>query len=286
MKQAVSFTGRAEIYGNAYRIEVVNGDVVEIVPEHVWQHRQAMQGKRPTLGAEQTANETGELKNIKLDDVFKAKLQSVLTDNMYLRHLPKRKRGKLDMHNLWRGSVGATNLFTQKQARKGRHYNVVLLIDKSGSMAGTNLRQATETAIFLGKHFEAIGIDFSIIGFATNAEILKPINEKISKATEQALLGDRRGLGGGTDMFEGLKLAVQQLKGQKGQSLVIVISDGQTANPKEVRAILHANTDIKAFGVGIGTPITVVPQNELIRDIDQLKPVILNWLAQNIRRGA
>lgn len=209
---------------------------------------------------------------------FKHRLTSVLTDNKYDRRIPKRKRGKLHMAGLWRVDTGAANVFSQKQARKGKNYSVVLLVDNSGSMGGGRMVMANKVANFLGVHFEALEIDFSVISFDHKAEVVKRFSDKLKPINIEAR--------GQTYMLRGLMASLEQLKTVSGQQLVIVISDGATAQAVECTHLVKANPSIKFFGVGIGgEQCEVIPQHKAVDDVTQLQPVILEWLKQNIKRG-
>ena len=64
---------------------------------------------------------------------FKSKLNSVMKDNMFDRNIGRLKSGKVDGRSL--AKIGFSNkIFKKKQERKGKHYNVSILIDCSGSM--------------------------------------------------------------------------------------------------------------------------------------------------------
>lgn len=237
---------------------------------------------------------------------FKARLTSVLTDNRYDRKLNKRKTGKLGMRNLWRVGVGESNVFTQKLARGGKAYHLVLVIDTSGSMDRPErvntveifkiarqtgetyqaifkrlkirlIDRAVDVAHFLGINFEAVGIDLSVIGFSDYAEVYKAKADKLKPLDIQP--------SGGTDMLEGLKLAVKEFD-NTARKLVIVISDGDTIYRDRILKLIQVNPDIEFFGIGIAdTECSAIPQNKSIKDMAELQPVILDWLGRKIRRG-
>ncbi len=224
-----------------------------------------------------------------IDPAFKARLSSVLTDNKYDRQLARRKSGKLSMQGLWRVSTGANNVFSQKLARQGKHYNVVLLVDQSGSMMGNRLKFAAAAALFLGRHFEAIDIDYSVIGFASEAAVYKSLDKPQGDWEELALEllnPEDEKVGGGTDIAAGLAKTLEQLNHQSGKHLVIVLTDGDTEHPSEVRRIIHGNSPrIEFLGVGLNHSCEVIADNIRIDYMAQLQPSILKWLQTKIRRG-
>jgi hypothetical protein len=251
----------------------------------------------------------------KINEAFKQRLNSVLTDNKYDRRLPKRRRGKLAMQGLWRVEAGAANVFSQKQARKGKHYNVVLLVDQSSSMSAVdwtselrdkarelartkgcaldstpeilgvrNIDRAAQVAVFLAVHFKALDIDFSVIGYSHKAVKHKILGQDIEP---DKLFRSLDRVVGDTHMLPALEEMLVQLKHASGQTLAIIIGDGDTSDEITVKRLIKANKDkIAFFGVGIGgQDMAIIPNHAAVSDINNLQPVILDWLAKNIRRG-
>jgi len=204
----------------------------------------------------------------KLDPVFKQQLMSVMTDNKYDRHLKGRKKGNIDHKSLWRVSTGATNVFTQKQSRKNKRYNIVLLIDESGSMhAAVSSRlatyyqlrehmpsdkasdkaellrshQAARTAVFLAKHLDNINIELAIVGFNRFIMIHKNFDEHLPDLEELygIIVNNVRGGGGAENNdIDGLAMAYKLLRPRLGQqNIVIMISDGQPAPSRFIEDI-------------------------------------------------
>lgn len=251
-----------------------------------------------------------------LNPAFKQRLSSVLTDNKYDRRLPKRRRGKLAMQGLWRVEAGAANVFSQKQARRGKHYNVVLVVDDSGSMSDwgnpggeikaairadrykypttdvqelagryriRRIDKAVDCAIFLATHFQELDIDFSVISYGSRSALVKPLGQAI---TPEKLRASFKARSGSTIMLPALKLALEQLKRADGRSLVIVIGDGDTDEPDKIKRLIQANPQLEFFGVGIaGADMAVIPEHAAVADLDKLQPEILRWLGRKIKRG-
>ena len=249
-----------------------------------------------------------------INPVFRQRLSSVMTDNKYDRVISRRQRGKLGMKHLWRTGVGATNVFSQKQGRKGKHYNVILLVDESGSMhtsaknydreihvaisklpntdnevttrGMTRISLAAYLAVFLVNHFDKLNINFAVIGFSE--ECKTAIRHDFGQKPDTQALFDNiiEAEGGSTDMATGLQLATKMLTGLSGQNLVIALSDGRVDDFDLTRRILNANKHLASFfGVGIGDPCDVIADNQQIADATELQPVILDWLTRHIKRG-
>lgn len=100
-----------------------------------------------------------------------------MTDNKFDRHVTGKRSGKLDTKRLHKIST-SSRLFKKKEERKGKHYNVTLLVDCSGSMQGSQIGMAVESTMKLGKHLEKMKVPFEIIGFNTFPYIVKDYNDK------------------------------------------------------------------------------------------------------------
>lgn len=180
------------------------------------------------------------------DSVFRARLASIMTDNMYDRHVRGRTRGKLDLTRLWKGETGATTLFTQKQARKNKKYNVLLLIDESGSMYASEkdiledrgkykrARKASDTpkidvarevALFLARSFDGLSLNLAVVGFNDFVKVHKGFDEKLNLD----LLSEVIELGQGDSYnndYDAMSYAYQMLNKREGQNILLMLSDG------------------------------------------------------------
>lgn len=274
------------IENEAAKLQAENNLKTEIKEAQAYEAKQQASGAGTGGSAEKSNNRADrfDLQEVSLKAGFKSSLASVLIDNKFDRRLPKRKRGKLAMQGLWRVQTGASNVFSQKLARKGKNYSVVFLVDVSGSMHGQAMLSAAETASFLGKHFEANDIEFSVIGFNDQTYMFKTFDDKFADIKLQKDIINA--VNGGTQMLKGLKEAVKQLSNSTGGRLVIVLSDGNTDSKAECRRLVNSNSDINFFGVGIeGANCDVIPQHSAVANLGDLQQVILHWLKQNIRRG-
>lgn len=169
------------------------------------------------------------------DSVFKARLSSVMTDNKYDRRLKGRTRGSLDMTRLWKAEAMATNVFTQKQARKNKEYNVVLLVDESGSMQeDEKIENAAQIAAFLSKAFHGLNVNLAIVGFNRYICLHKSFDEplpdlvNLQKAMVAAAFSGRLGAGDNND-YDAMSYAYKLFKGRSGKNIMLMLSDGSPA---------------------------------------------------------
>ena len=99
------------------------------------------------------------------------KLKNILTDNLYLRTIKNRQKGKLASPSLWKASTNQTNIFKQKEARRGKQYNILLVLDTSGSIWNNRRQGALETAyqVLIDFFSNMDGVDFAVLG--THAQL-------------------------------------------------------------------------------------------------------------------
>lgn len=255
------------------------------------------------------------------DNVFKARLSSIMLDNKYDRRIRGRTRGKLDMKALYKVPTLARSIFTQKTARKNKEYNIVLLVDRSGSMDdmdSNNKRKyqyATEICNFLVKSFEGLNINTSVISFDNETYILKNFNSKpdYSKIANGLLPF------GVTVTYGAMNRAYQMFNNRKGKNIMLVLTDGDSgiglsrnyydikdnledkikieknikdkgvSNPGDkssLHALVNSHKDVTTIGVGIQSDCSnIVPTNFEVDNLQDLKPKIIEILKKEIKRG-
>lgn len=128
------------------------------------------------------------------DIVFKEKIKSVMTDNKFDRYIGGKRKGVINGSDLWKVGVGQSNIFKQRQERKGKHYNIAILVDLSGSMGNPGwgrtdkINLCSETALFLTEVLEKNSINTSIIGFNAKIRKLKDFGERLDKSRIHTML--------------------------------------------------------------------------------------------------
>lgn len=169
------------------------------------------------------------------DPAFRARLQSIMTDNMYDRWVKGRKRGKLDMNRLYKGMTGSSTLFTKREERKGKRYYIMLVVDVSGSMEGSKVVEAAKTACYLGQHFEKLNIHLGILSFNHYIQLHKDFTEKFDRKDWKRLYSKliNRASDGGNSCnhdYDAMAKAYDLLRRQDdGTKLMVLISDGHPA---------------------------------------------------------
>lgn len=142
--------------------------------------------------------------------------------------------------------------------------NVCLLIDRSGSMAGTKLQNAKEGAINLIHQLTASD-HVGVVTFESHIEVVLPVQpatgiEKYEKAIESI------GLGGTTELYRGLESAFLELRRsldtpyrleKEAVQRIVLLSDGIPTDNKPqasyrmlARSMREVGISITALGIG------------------------------------
>ncbi len=157
----------------------------------------------------------------------------------------------------WIGSPVATILpvdLDPPQRKEMPRGALVLVIDRSSSMAGEKLRVAKRAALAavrgLSKHD-----DVGVVVFDTGAEWAVPLQRAENRKQIESRIR-QISLGGGTDVHAGMLKAAQVLKNHDGGTRhVILLSDGQTAGPPCQQLATQMDRDritVSTVAVGAG----------------------------------
>lgn len=262
------------------------------------------------------------LKDVIKDPAFRARLSSVMLDNKYDRRLRGRTRGKLDMTRLHKAPTMARNLFTQKQSRRGKNYNVTILLDQSGSMIGSKIARAAESIMLVAHSFDKLNINLSVIGFTSSyAKVYKDWEDKLDM---DDLYRKVKIASGGNADYDAMHFALDRFKqAPDGENVFIMMSDGipsdsdmyvyssmgygfSDSKGKPVKFTTHDSMavpggsklraeafhklvksypDVHSVGIGILEGGWQVPEHDVIHNIENLKRVLVKLLSSKIKRG-
>jgi len=133
---------------------------------------------------------------------------------------------------------------------------LVFVLDTSGSMSGFPLDKAKET---MNLAFEALRPDdtFNLITFAGDTSILFPAPVKAtpeSLAKARAFLESREG-GGGTEMMQAIRTALDPSDRQDHIRIVCFMTDGYVGNDMEIIAEVQKHPNARVFSFGVGDSV-------------------------------
>ena len=134
---------------------------------------------------------------------------------------------------------------------------IIFIVDRSGSMAGTSIVEA-RNALQLCLRSMIEGCRFNIIGFGTKLDLLFRSSRRYDKASLEAAsahVADMQADLGGTEILRALKAALSHVAEEGLPKQIVVLTDGEVTNTDEVIALARAysaQARIFTFGVGVG----------------------------------
>jgi Mg-chelatase subunit ChlD len=165
------------------------------------------------------------------------------------RDRPGYRVGRLDDRRVVAGSNGEQRVFTRRETGVQKDYSCVLVLDRSGSMAGPHIEMA-ETAVGQLSHalFE-VGVDVSVLSlWRAHACLELPFGAAPEESIDR-LMTTRAA--GGTPLSDAIDVARERLGlGSGAYPFVIVVTDGLPDDPERYRAALERCV-FPVFGVYI-----------------------------------
>lgn len=253
-----------------------------------------------------------------LPDSFRLNLERALRHNRALSYTRGRIRGQLDMKSkaLTNVARGSRTVYKQRDRLNKNGYNIMFLVDCSGSMAGAKMNLTNQVLLNLLPTLQKIdGVNTAVVEFQTFIRWRKFWHTKEYK---QVLEGQA-----GNSDYDALDYAFKE--GFKGappncQNILIMLSDGEPSDSglryiadmtngheerirtEEWRVSLSESSDkylcpriasmvqrestrrgIKAFGIGILHGGAQIPEHKVIKNLDELEPTLIGYLRKEIR---
>lgn len=141
---------------------------------------------------------------------------------------------------------------------------LVFLIDRSGSMSGSNIAQAKESLLFFLKSLPTT-CRFQIIGFGSTHAVLFPEAVDYTQENVNRAMDYQRDLSanmGGTEVLRALEAAfTPPLTGQGWYRQLILLTDGDVSNASQVISLVRRNrhkAGVFAIGLGEGASTALV----------------------------
>jgi Ca-activated chloride channel homolog len=107
---------------------------------------------------------------------------------------------------------------------------VYILIDSSGSMTGSKFTYAQMGAVDFAEDAKNKDYKSGIITFGSTAHIVCEPTKDINHFKEKIKYGTF--IGGGTNMAEALRLAIQKMEGKTETKVIVVVTDGMPNDPE------------------------------------------------------
>jgi len=236
---------------------------------------------------------------------FRRKLQSILKDNAVHRTVANKLYGDLDFKKLYRITTTA-KVFSRTDAIDKKQYNILLLVDASGSMHKAKMLTAVKAMITLTRDFQA-EVALEVALFNTHYKTLKKFDEKIP-VEELLAFGDisfshLRLYGHNNHDHIALKEAGKRLLRRKGQKILLVLSDGApscdgsstdcdrhcgkdmlNALIKTRKALEHLGITILSIGIASTAVEDYYTHSIVIQELPELYTALSTYMERVIKR--
>lgn len=138
------------------------------------------------------------------------------------------------------------------QDEEAAKVSIALVMDQSGSMAGTPMENAKLAAEACAENMDGETQRMALIPYADSSSVAVALTNSSAR-----LVSGIRGLsaGGGTDISGGIRTALNQLDGAGGTRAIILLTDGQDNNSQEeMQKVLEKakQQDVAIFAIGLG----------------------------------
>lgn len=238
---------------------------------------------------------------------FKRKLQSIFKDNKYGRTVSNRNTGKLDFRRIYK-VMTTPKVFTKEEDIGDKQYNVLLLVDVSGSMSGKKMGIAIESTLALIRDMQDI-VSLEVAAFngryLTVKEFDKKIRKDMFKTISDNMIQHKNHYGGDNHDHIAVETAYKRLLKRKGQKILLVLSDGQPScggSGEEcdsacgdwsklgkklqdiVREIEHSSVVLLSIGILTTTVKNYYTHYIVLNDINKLYYTITGYMEKYIKR--
>lgn len=147
-------------------------------------------------------------------------------------------------------SIRDFQILDESEIETDEEMSVVLVVDRSGSMAGAPLEDTKKAVSNFVKSVED-SIRIGLVAFDDSAEVIAPISDNRTPILQGInSIYDR----GGTSIYLGLQQAGVELEGESGKKIVILLSDDADGDASRIDAVLEdlKRKNIYVYTIGFG----------------------------------
>jgi len=136
----------------------------------------------------------------------------------------------------WRLNQGDPRCFEREMDSDKKRYFLALVLDRSGSMGGSKIEQATNAVAQFAVACERLDIDVAIIDFYNNeARLIKPVSVNAEYVKHQLM---SRSTGGFTPLSDALSMAITLAEQNSREALIINMTDGIPDSVNDTKALI------------------------------------------------
>lgn len=162
-----------------------------------------------------------------------------------------KKAGQLDGMNMHKVATNQLDAFKQYSPGDDKEYALIISVDRSGSMGGTDIDIAERAMTQFALAMEDIGVDVCIIEMLnTEARVVLPFNVDVNTVKGDLLTGDT---GGRTPLTDVIQIAKKRMKYSEKFPIMLSITDGCPDNPEDyLNEVEGCNMPVMGITVGSG----------------------------------
>jgi cobalamin biosynthesis protein CobT len=112
-------------------------------------------------------------------EFYYQRIGSIMRDNQFDRTTSGHRSGLLG-HKLYKVAMDSDRVFDRKEERKNKKYNVVIMLDESGSMNCGRMPVAAQSTTMIARALQKSYIDFAILGFNMYIRLHKSFEDKFT----------------------------------------------------------------------------------------------------------
>lgn len=163
----------------------------------------------------------------------------------------KRRRGTFDSREMITAARGKHRVFKRTKEGRQKDYACMVVVDRSGSMAGDHMEIAEKGASAFLIALENLGIDVSMIDLHNNIpRLVVPLGDSVENQRPRLFTDET---GGGTPMSDMIHLAKERLEREADRHpFMIVITDGRPGRPEQYKDALDT-VNFPVIGINIDT---------------------------------
>ncbi|XP_052777461.1 von Willebrand factor A domain-containing protein 5A-like [Mya arenaria] len=165
-----------------------------------------------------------------------------------------------------------------KQVAMATSGEYVFIIDRSGSMAGSNMKNAKEALLLFLKSLP-VGCYFNVVSFGSNYTCLFNKSKEYCEKTLNEALKVQAKMGadmGGTEIYQPLAYVIKQ-KVQQQPRNVFLLTDGDVRNSEQVIGLIRKHSgDTRVFALGVGSGVSTSLVDGVVRAGNGLAEFIAN----------
>lgn len=178
---------------------------------------------------------------------LRADLQAQLRRRRRTKLAGGHRSGSLDAHRVVRVKQGSDRVFARREAGDDRDYSCVVVLDRSGSMAGNRITAAEDAAAQLAYALSSVGVDVSVLSVWRSTPWLEvPFGSDPGEHVDRLLTGRASGA---TPLSPLLGFARDRVRGGDGAvPMVFVVTDGRPDDESAYKTELDRCT-FPVFGV-------------------------------------